>query len=313
MIVETSCPECSALLRVSEDLAGKQAKCPQCGKTITVTLRSSPSSQTPQAPSASSSSLSQASPDDIVKELSNRGRSAVLVLFDTPESGEYELHTLANAKVRIYSTPDMDDEKKLRALTSIGRITAGIDQARVESSSCLVSEPVFELKGDSLGMTLNEFKKKHARKTSGVGLPLPWCSSDTPGQAIEPLLIEAWHSQCGIIHARVDLPAEKKSPTVAGVKTDLLLYQFLDERLFRITTFFDTESFHMVREAIAKKHGPPSNETADPLQFTWQSGVSSIHLVRGHVRPKKASLLHFVHNPLFEQMEQRTPDHSDDL
>jgi len=307
MIVELQCPECNALLRVSDELAGKQAKCPQCDKSFTVLMRA------PHSTQASSVSLSQASPDEIVNELSGRGRSAVLVLFDTPESKEYELHTLANAKVRIYSTNDMDDAKKLRALTNIGRIAAGVDQARSDSSSCLTPQAVFELKGDPLGMPLSEFKKKYARKTSGVGLPLPWCSSESPGQPIEWLLVERWHSQCGIIHARVDLPAEKQSPTVAGVSTDLLLYQFLDERLFRITAFFDTESFHVVREAVTNKHGQPTSETVDPVQFTWESGVSSIHLIRGQVRPRRASLLHYVHNPLFMQMEERTPNKGDDL
>jgi len=307
MIVEMQCPECNALLRVNEELAGKQAKCPQCGKFITVLV------QTPQPTPSSSVPLSQASPDEIVNEFSTRGRSAVLVLFETPDSDEYELHTLANAKIRIYSTTDMDDAKKLRALTNIGRIAAGVDQARTDSSSILTPQAAFELKGDPLGMSLSDFKKKYARKTSGVGLPLPWCSSDSPGQPIEALLVERWHSQCGIIHARVDLPAEKSSPTVAGVSTDLLLYQFLDERLFRITAFFDTESFHVVRAAITNKHGQPSSETVDPVQFTWESGISSIHLIRGQVRPKQASLLHYVHNPLLKQMEQRTPDHGDDL
>ena len=303
MISETQCPACKASLRVSEELAGKQAKCPQCGASITVSGR----------PTSTATLLAKASPDEIVNELSHRGRSAVLVLFDTPETGEYDLPTLAKAKVRVYSTSDMDDTKKLHALGSLGRIAAGIEQARSEVTAIAANAPVFEFKGDPLGMTLSDFKKKHARKTGGIGIMLPWCSSDSPGQTIEALLSEPWHARCGIVHARLDLPAENNPPTVAGVSAEPLIYQFLDGRLFRITAFFDTDSFHIVRKAVAEKHGEPTKESPDPMWFSWENGVSAVHLIRGAIRPKKPSELHYVHNPLFQQMQRRTPNMNDDL
>jgi len=304
MTIEIQCPGCSAILRVSEELAGQQGKCQHCGKSITVPSGSGNRSK--------KLSLADATPDDMAAELSRRDRSAVLVMFDTPDSGVYELRDLMNAKVRCYSTNDMDDSKTLQALGSLGRIAQGIDQSR-EPDSVLMNEKLLDFKGDRLGMSLADFKKKYKRKTGGIGMALPWCSSDSPGQRLQGLLSETWHSKCGIVHARIDLPVENNSPTVAGVKTELFLYQFIDARLFRMTAFFDTDSFHLVREAVMEKQGTPTSEVADPVQFVWDNGVCAAQLIRGKVRPKRASMLHYVHNRLFKEMEQRAPNITEDL
>lgn len=304
MTIEIQCPGCNAVLRVDRKHAGQKGKCQQCGAAVTLPTEPAFSSRSP--------TLAEATPDEIVAELTTRDRSAVLVLFDTPESGQYEAQDLANAKVRCYSTDDMDDSKMLQALGNLGRIAQGIDQKR-EIQVEAATEKLLEFKGDHLGMSLAEFKIKHKRKTSGIGVTLPWCSSDTPDRVIQGLLAEPWHAKYGIVHARVDLPVENNSPTVAGVKTELFLYQFLDARLARMTAFFDTDSFHVVREAIAEKHGTPTHEAEHPLQFIWDKGVATVHLVRGAIRPKKASLLHFAHNRLLKEMEQRTPKKTDDL
>ena len=291
-------------MRVKEEFAGQQGKCQECGVFVTV--------PTPEAAGGSTKSLAQASPDDIVAELYRRGRSAVLAMFDTPESGTYEIQDLATSKVRCYSSADMDDTKMLQALGNLGRIVQGIGQSR-ETLSAEDTEKLLDFKGDQLGMSLADFKKKHKRKTGGIGVTMPWCSSDTPDRAIQGLLFEPWHHKCGIVHARVDLPVENNSPTVAGIKTELFLYQFLDARLFRMSAFFDTDLFHVVREAVNEKHGTPTSEFEDPVKFVWDNGVSSLQLIRGKVRPRRASMLHYVYNQLFEEMEKRSPNVSDDL
>ena len=301
MVIEFQCPGCSATLRVNSDFAGQQGKCQQCERPIIV-------------PAASSEPLllRDATPDDIIAELSRRDRSAVVAMFDTPESGTYDLHDLTGAKVRCYSTADMDDAKMLQALANLGRIAQGIDQKRGQPQAVDQSN-LLEFKGDWLGMSLAEFKIKHKRKTGGIGVKLPWCSSDSPDQRIQGLLAEPWHTKCGIVHARIELPVENNSPTVAGVKTELFVYQFIDARLFRMSAFFDTDSFHVVREAISEKHGTPTSIEKDSTEFVWDKGVCSIRLVRGKVRPKRASMLHYIHNQLFQQMVQRSPDKSSDL
>ena len=307
MVIEIRCSACGSPLRVDGKLAGQQSKCPQCGALFTI-----PSSGNPKN-GLRAVALSQATPEDLIEELSHRGRSAVLTIFDTPESGEYDLRALAAAKVRVYSTNEMDDAKTLRVLANLGRIAQSKDQTKTQTNSEQAAPQVFELKGDPLGMTLAEFKRKHARKLGGIGVSLPWCSSDSPGQFIPALQAEPWHAECDIVHARLDLPAENNSPTVAGVKTELLLYQFIDERLFRMTAFFDTDSFHVVREAVTEKHGKPTEESLDPMMFLWDNGVSSIHLIRGAIRPKKPSRLIYMHNQLEKQAEQRVPNVSTDL
>jgi len=170
----------------------------------------------------------------------------------------------------------------------------------------------FELKGDRVGISLAEFKAKYARKL-GAGISAPFCSDSYPGQALPALHAEPWHAAAGIIHARVDLPTENSSPTVAGTDTEMLLYQFVDEKLFRITALFDTDSFHHIREALFEKQGTPSAELHDPMGFLWQNEVYSIELVRGTIRPKRPSMLHFIHSELYQSFQGRAPSRSEDL
>ena len=109
-------------------------------------------------------------------------------------------------------------------------------------------------------MTMADFKKKYARFTPDGRQDLPICS-DMPGYIGKSELHgEAWHRRANIIHARIDNPLEENSPTVAGVKTDLFLYQFVDGQLFRISAWFATDLFHLVSEAVLQKYGKPTSE-----------------------------------------------------
>ena len=107
-------------------------------------------------------------------------------------------------------------------------------------------------------MSLDDFKKKYARFTNDGRQDLPICSDQGWGGGRTDLHTEAWHRHAGIVHARIDNPAEDNSPTIAGLKTDLLLYHFVDGQLFRISAYFATDQFHIVSDAVLKKYGPPT-------------------------------------------------------
>jgi hypothetical protein len=115
------------------------------------------------------------------------------------------------------------------------------------------------------------------------------------------------------VHARVELPSENNSPTLAGVKTEMFLYHFVDGLLFRITVLFDTEAFHLVRDAMVEKYGPPTSEIKDPMELAWENAPSSLRLVRGTMRPKRWSTVLAVHNELQLMADERLPDRGSDL
>jgi hypothetical protein len=142
---------------------------------------------------------------------------------------------------------------------------------------------------------------------------LPYTSESTAGQANTTLWSEPWHARAGIVHARVELPSENSSPTLAGVKTELFLYHFVDEKLFRITVLFDTEAFHHVREAMVQKYGAPDSEIKDPMELAWENLPSSLRLVRGTMRPRKWSTLLAVHHELQLLADERVPQRDTDL
>lgn len=303
MSIRVECTGCHAVLEVKDALAGQQGACPKCGGTIQV-----PGART----GTSAPSLTDATGPEMLAELRRRKKSAVLIVFDSPASGDYELSRQAGANVRCYSTADMDNQKMMQVLGEVGRMSQG--QATSKGGVGLTPEgpTPFELKGDHVGSTLAAFKKKYDR-TLGAGLQAPFCSDSFPGQANEQLNTEPWHYAAGIVHARIDLPSEGASPTVGGVETEKLIYQFVDSRLFRISALFDTDSFHHIRQALYEKYGPANEEQQDPMQFTWRNEVSTVELQRGSIRPKKPSMLHIVHTELFRLFQSRVPTRASDL
>jgi hypothetical protein len=262
------------------------------------------------APSASPS-LSQATAPDMLAEIARRKKSAVLVVFETPDDASYQISRRPEANVRCYRTADMSDVQVMQVLGELGQMTQGQRNAKGGLGLRPDAEAPFELKGDRLGMTLVEFKQKYARTVGGV--KMPYTSDSFPGQANPSLWSEPWHAAAGIVHARVELPSEGNSPTIAGVKTDLFLYQFVDGKLYRITVLFDTEAFHLVREAMVQKHGPPTQEFKERVELAWENSVSTIRVVRGTMRPKKSSSLLLIHRQLQGLAEGRTPQRDEDL
>jgi hypothetical protein len=100
---------------------------------------------------------------------------------------------------------------------------------------------------------------------------------------------------------------------VAGVKTELLLYQFVDGKLFGILAEFPTDKFHVVSDAAIKKYGLVTRETQQPRQLIWENAAASVVLTRGTVHPVQASTLYLVHTQLHGVSESRVPTGETDI
>jgi hypothetical protein len=328
MFLRIECPGCKAVLQVEEALAGKQGKCIHCGHKIIVPTQSGPALSVPVPPPPPVPFLTEATPEAMMRELHERRKSAILLVFEPTLEGSYDLADIPDAKLKCVATEDINMERFAQLVGSFeNRFIAKRPAAKPEggvpgpepsvigklSGPAQGPDEPYELKGDALGMSLADFKSKYARFTPDGRQDLPICS-DMPGFIGKADLHgEAWHRKANIIHSRVDNPLEDNSPTVAGVKTDLLLYQFVDGKLFRISALFATDLFHMVNEAVVNKFGPPSRETKQPRELIWDNNVSRIVLTRGTVHPRTASSLHLIHKELLAAAESRMPKASHDI
>ena len=325
MFLRIECPSCKAVLQVEESLAGKQGKCIHCGHKIIVPSQSGPAPSAPPSSAAPILFLTEASPEAMIRELHERKKSAMLLVFEPSADGSYDLADVPDAKLKCIATEDVNQARFAQLAASFGKrfiakkpATKPVPPAEASVIGKLGGMPQgpdepYELKGDPLGMKLADFKQKYARFTQDARQDLPICS-DQPGYIGKADLHgEAWHRRAGIIHARVDIPLEDNSPTVAGVKTDLLLYQFVDGQLFRITALFATDLFHVVSEAVLQKYGPPTREIKQPRELIWENNVARIDLIRGTVHPRTTSSLHLVHKELLALVESRSPRALEDI
>ena len=304
MPIQIECPGCKALLQVPDELAGKQGKCIQCGHKVTVPGRASFSGGLLRT-------LFDATPAAMVREHYPPVHSSMLLVVPTPVDGSYDLANVADADLKCIATEDINQARFAELVASFAK-RYGPRKKGGSGSSLSLEDMLYELKGDRLGMSLDEFKQKYARSGEG-GHKLPLCSDTAWGTNKASLHSEPWHRQAGIIHARIDLPAEENSPTVAGVKTELLLYQFVDGKLFCIAAYFPTDQFHLVSEAAVKKYGSVTRETQKPRQLIWDNPIASIVLSRGTVHPREASVLELVHKQLAELAGARTPTGAADI
>lgn len=198
--------------------------------------------------------------------------------------------------------------------------------------SSLETQP-FDFKGDVLGMSLSElkqkylsdFKRKYHREIPDDWGPEPWCSDEPPriaparkpGEPPKPLplsaealrarfLTEEYYAEVGLVNCRLDwLYIDSDAPrlTVAGVPTNLFLYEFVDERLFRIRVTFENDGFDTVRDAFSSKYGTPTEQAKC---FVWVNEVSTILLKKGRLK-RDSSILIFTHTELSEVAESRLP------
>jgi hypothetical protein len=303
MPIQIECPGCKAIIQVADELAGKHGKCIQCGHRVTVPGRPNVSNSVP--------TVVEATPEAMVRELFRRQQSAMLLVLPTPEDGNYDLANIADSDLKCIATEDINQARFGDLVASFAK-RFGPRKKGTPVRAPTVEEMLYELKGDRLGMSLDDFKQKYHRQVEG-GYKLPLCSDTAFGANKASLHSEPWHRQAGIVHARIDLPAEDNSPTVAGVKTELLLYQFVDGKLFRIAAWFPTDQFHMVSEAAINKYGSVTRETQKPRQLVWENPLAWIALTRGSVHPRESSVLELVHRELEQLATSRTPTGAADI
>jgi hypothetical protein len=327
MFLRIECPGCKAVLQVEEALAGKQGKCIHCGHRIVVPSQSGLAASAPSPPPpppAPVQFLTEASPESMVRELFDRNKSALLLVFEPGEDESYDLADVPESKLKCVATEDINQARFAALVESFSKrfaprrppVTTPASPAADFGQSGggpLSGDPLFELKGDRLGMTLDDFKKRYARFTNDGRQDLPICSDQGWGAGRTELHSETWHRQAGIIHARIDNPVEDNSPTIAGLKTDLLLYHFVDGRLFRISAYFATDQFHIVSDAVLKKYGPPTREIRQPRELIWENAVAMVDLMRGSVHPRTASTLNLIHKQLLTTAESRAPKGAADI
>jgi hypothetical protein len=305
MAITLECPGCKATLQVADELAGKQGKCVQCGHRLTVPGKASASG------GGISPTLFEATPEAMVRELHRRQHSAMLLIFKPTSEGNYDLEKVPDSDLKCIATEDINQSRFAQLVAGITKRFAPRKKGQATQGPATEGQ-LYELKGDQLGMTLDAFKEKYARQGEG-GQKLPLCSDTAWGANKASLRSEPWHKQANIIHARVDLPAEDNSPTVAGVKTELLLYQFVDGKLFRIAALLPTDKFHLFSEAAVKKFGPVTRETQKPRQLVWENPIAWISLTRGSVHPPEPSVLELVHRELHTLADSRTPSAAADI
>jgi hypothetical protein len=303
MPLQIECPGCKATLLVADELAGKQGKCIHCGHRLTVPGKASVSSFSP--------TLFEATPEAMVRELFRRQQSAMLLVFPLPDDGLYDLSKVPDADLKCIATEDVNQARFAQLVTGFTQRYAPRRKGQPAAGPS-PEELLFQLKGDPLGMSLDEFKEKYGRSVEG-GQKLPICSDTAWGANKASLHSEPWHRQANIVHARVDVPTEDNSPTVAGVKTELLLYHFVDGKLFRIAASFPTDQFHVVSEAAIQKYGPVTRETQKPRQLVWENPLASVFLTRGSVHPREASMLDLQHKQLTELAMSRAPTAAADI
>lgn len=308
MAIEIECECCKSTIRVRDELAGRTGLCRHCGSSITI----------PKPDDAwSKRLLIDATPEDMIKEINRRKQRGVLLLFDCEggrplQSGDISASNEQKAKLRTIGASEFDQ----RQLADIYRHLAGVAEQKSDADQALEKElqsDVFALKGDDLGMSLGDFKRKHARRVEGSGKLAPWCSDELPGQAVRDLVTESWHVAAGIVHARIDYPEENNPPTIAGVPTELVIYQFLDSKLFQITAFFGCDAFHQVGSALRTKFGAPHSEKGVPRRYEWWTMASTICLKQGSLRPPTPTVLSYAHDELVKLASMRKPDYFADL
>jgi hypothetical protein len=317
MPLQLECPGCKATLHVPDELAGKQGKCIHCGHRITVpggraSVSGIGGSTAGSASSAFSSGLFEATPESMVREIFRRQQSAILLTFPTPSDGSYDLANIPDADLKCIATEDINQARFLGLVASFAQRYGPRRKGPGSSVTLSADEMLYELKGDKLGMTLEEFKQKYERSGEG-GIRLPLCSDTAWGANKASLRTEPWHQRAGIVHARTDLPSEDNSPTVAGVKSELMLYEFVDGKLFRIAGWLPTDKFHLFSEAAISKYGPVSRETQKPRQLVWENPMAWVALTRGTVHPPEASVIELVHRQLHQLAASRIPSGATDI
>lgn len=338
MSISLACPHCHEVLQLADQMAGREGACLHCGGTFCVPMTSDPGAEL---------LLCKAGVEQIVAELARRGSHAVLTLL-TPSGDQstaprdplraaLQPDSSLRVSIRHLSTSGLSVEECRALLTILSQVkaapkpplpaaaptlAAGNQPTPAATTPAAPATPLappsvdgvnFSFKSDPLGMKLSDFRLKHERVAPGRRRRMPWCSDESPKEAIPALMYEAVQASLGLIHARIDLPGENLSPTIGGASTEAVIYQFLDERLFQITGFFSTDDFTKVSQALRTKYGEPQSEEEKPFRLQWWRGDSTIEITQGRVHPREHSVFRCFHDDLLDEARHRKPDTASDL
>ena len=252
----------------------------------------------------------------MVRELHRRQHSAILLIFQPSEDGTYDLSNVPDAELKCIATEDINQARFAQVVEGFAKRFAPREEEPIGRQlghrERPARRPALRVEGRSPRNIARRVQGKiqpqrRRRPAAADLLDTAW------GANKASLESEPWHQAAKIIHARIDLPTENNSPTVAGVKTELLLYHFIDGKLFRMTAKLPTDQFHLVSEAAIKKYGPVTRENQRPRQLIWENAVATVVLTRGSVHPREPSVLELVHKQLDELAASRAPSAAADI
>ncbi|MEM6656300.1 MAG: hypothetical protein AAF596_10880, partial [Planctomycetota bacterium] len=244
MAIRVVCNACQKVHQVPDEIAGRRARC-DCGATFRVP-RLTPSRKTPLGQRRRL--LTEATLNEVLEELHRRGYHGVFAQLDVHDFGVDNLADFVDAGepltrgVECHLTEALDEDRRANLLKALADGVERLADPAAADQADSYYEP-FSIKGDPLGMSLTEFKQKHRRVIPGQAQPAPFSSDRAGGFAIGELHTEPWHNAAGIVHARLDYPSEDQSPPIAGVATDLVLYQFIDGSLYQVFALFGPDEF----------------------------------------------------------------------
>lgn len=159
------------------------------------------------------------------------------------------------------------------------------------------AQDAYELKGDSLGMTLSAFKERYFREVPWTPTKYaPYCSDENPqGSTIE---VEE-RLRPIMVNCRQHFPFEEgRAPktTIAGVNAYINYFFLVRDAanpnqavLFRIEATFREQGFVGVMQGFVEKYGQPADFGMETLQnragasfqsafLTWRNRAGHIHL-----------------------------------
>lgn len=348
-MIPYACPKCNTVLQIPEEFAGKEGKCRICGQVITV-----------PSPAIAEDENANIYKKEIRKAQRSRNLSlaiAFVIILSVPiayvaglrnttkmiaegittnainaSDSSYSPDALSTIRLKESAQPNFiaSTKQEEETITMKDLSNGGSDNAPEANSNeeTLIAEnniEPFELKGDRLGMSLEEFKAKYTRVVEGHNEWAPCCSDTQASNENVMLLSKPWHFEAGIVTCSISFPFEifrGEGPTIAEVKVKLLVHHFIDGKLYQITALIPHSGYLDVKNGMIAKYGMPNITSDDEYQnrmgarFTgeslfWTNDVSSIRLKEYDGKLDISSLL-FAHNALGAIAIARFPEPTGD-
>lgn len=162
----------------------------------------------------------------------------------------------------------------------------------------LAQDATYEFKGNSLGMTLEEFKRQHFSgyvyydkkgnltkegKKNAIQTATPVCT-DSPALLSQPYMRANLGSD--------EVACPEDHPQFAGQRLAEVSYRFYKGRLFQIQIQFNSSGYSNVKEAFIAKYGPVTETEYKDYQngfgahwqgelSTWRRGTQMIEVMEG--------------------------------